>query len=112
MSRRPSISRNIAADPASIERIVGPVLAKRYLRNPAIAEYAWVLQFPGSKVVTSQRLLRALAKLPKSAGPILLAGDLTIEALNVAAEAGCDIVSKREPFWTDDGYLVAQRQPH
>jgi hypothetical protein len=108
VSRRPLISRNIPADRESVERIIGPTLAKRFVPNPAILQYAYVLRFPGSKVITSQHLARVLEKLPNpERGGVLLAGEFTIEALAIAAQAPCDIVSSGEPFWTDDGYLSA-----
>src|SRR5438270_8066717 len=114
MSRRPLISRNIPADRESVAQIIGPTLAKRFVPNPAILQYAYVLRFPGSKVITSQRLARVLEKLPNpETGGILLAGDFTIEALAIGAHVSCEIVLSREPFWTDDRYLsVWSREPH
>jgi hypothetical protein len=108
MSRRPITFRNIPADREAVEQIVGPVLGKRSVPNPTVTKYAYVLRFPGSKVITSQRLMRVLDKIPNPKGEgILLAGDFTIEALAIAARASCDVVSSSEPFWTDDRYLSA-----
>jgi hypothetical protein len=108
MSRRPIVSRNIPADVASIERIIGSILGARYVPNPGIREYAYVLRFPPSQIITSQHLARVLSKLPNPRdGSVLVAGEFTIEALAVAVEASCEIVSRAD-FWTDASYLFSR----
>ena len=95
VSRRPIISRNITADVASIERTIGSILGARYVPNPEIKEYAYVLRFPPSQVITSQHLARVLSKLPTPrGGSVLVAGEFTIEARAVAVEASCEIARR------------------
>jgi hypothetical protein len=105
LSRRPVVSRNVPADVPSIERVIGSILGVRYVPNPGITEYTYVLRFPPSQVITSQHLARVLSKLPTPrGGSVLVAGDFTIEAQAVAVEESCEIVSRTD-FWTDAAYL-------
>ena len=53
---------------------------------------------------------RMLRKVDSQAGPFLVvAKDLTVEARQVAIEAGCDVVTQREFGWTDASYRSIRR---
>jgi hypothetical protein len=105
MSLRPAITVDVPANRASIERVIGSQLGRLFSANPAISEYAYVLRFPSSKVVTSGEITRALRRLSNARGALLAAGyDFTVEAREAAAKARCDIISEKEFGWTDAIY--------
>jgi hypothetical protein len=107
MSLRPTIARKVSADRATIEKIIGPKLGKRFTVNPAVAEYAFVLRFPTDGVVTSRAVAQTLKKLPKARGATLIVGyDFTVEARQMAAMESCDLVSASEFGWTDARYAA------
>ena len=105
MPLKPSVMCDVAADTLSMKDAIGPKLTKQYCANPKLAKYALVPKFPNG-VVTGRALSHALSKLPTPRGPTLLAGEsFTVEAMDVAKEEGCDVVSVHEYFWTDARYI-------
>ena len=110
MSLKPSVACNVLADRATMEKIIGPKLGKRFAPNPAISEYAYVLRFPTSGVVTSREMAHALRKLPADRGAVLVVGqDFTLEARQAAIAVGCDLTSVSEFGWTDASYQARMR---
>ncbi|SRR6266702_7910413 len=110
MSLRPAVMRDVSADAASMTKALGPKLGKQFVANPNVAMYAFVLRFPDG-VATGRSIARALQKIRSPRGPILIAGDrFTIEARQIAAGEGCDLVSMNEYAWTDATYARA-REP-
>lgn len=104
MTLKPSVIFDVSADATSMEKAIGPKLAKEYSANPKVAEYAFVLKFPDG-VVTGRAVSHALGKLPTPRGPTLLAGvSFTDEAMGTAKAEGCDVIAVHEFFWTDAGY--------
>jgi hypothetical protein len=110
MSLKPAIIREVSADAASMTKAIGPKLGKQFIANPNVAKYAFVLKFP-TGVATGRSVARALQKIQSPRGPTLIAGDrFTVEARQVAAAEGCDLVSMNEFAWTDAEYARA-REP-
>jgi hypothetical protein len=113
MSLKPAVIRNMSADAASMTKALGPKLGKQFVANPNVSKYASVLKFPGG-VATGRAVARALQKIQSPRGPTLIAGDqFTIEARQIAAAEGCDLVSIESAnahVWTDAEYARA-REP-
>jgi hypothetical protein len=97
-----AVARDVLADRANMEKCIGPKLGKRFVSNPAIAKYDFVLRFPTAGVVTGRAMARALKNLSEPRGATLAAGyDFTMEARQMAAAQLCDLVSMIEFGWTD-----------
>jgi hypothetical protein len=93
MSLKPVVIRDISADAVSMTKALGPRLGKQFMADPNVAKYAFVLRFPDG-VATGRSVARALQKIQSPRGPTLIAGDcFTIEARQMAAAEGCDLVS-------------------
>jgi hypothetical protein len=104
MPLKPSVICDVVGDIPSMKNALGPRLAKRFIVNPKVAKYSFVLKFPGG-VVTERAVSHALKKMPAPRGPTLLAGlDFTVEAMRLAKAEGCDVAGVHEFFWTDAGY--------
>jgi hypothetical protein len=110
MSLKPAVIRDVSADAVSMTKAHGPRLGKQFIADPNVAKYAFVLRFPDG-VATGRSVARALQKIQSPRGPTLIAGDrFTIEARQIAAAEGCDLVSMNELAWTDATYARA-REP-
>jgi hypothetical protein len=110
MTLKPSIITDVAGDTPSMKKAIGPKLAKQFSANPAVAKYAFVLKFPDG-VVTGRAVSHALKKLPDPRGPTAVAGiHFTVEAIEVAKSAGCDVIAVHEAFWTDASYADRQSE--
>src|ERR1700759_5161692 len=113
MSLKSSVIRDVSNDTVSITKALGPKLGKKLVANPNVSKYAFVLRFPDG-VATGRAVARAIQKIQSPRGAILIAGDrFTIEARQIAAAAGCDLVSYESAnahVWTDAGYERA-REP-
>lgn len=110
MSLKPAVIRDVSADAASMTKAIGPKLGKHFIANPKVAKYAFVLKFPDD-VATGRSVARALQKIESPRGPTLIAGYcFTIEAREIAAAEGCDLVSLSEFAWMDATYARA-REP-
>ncbi len=113
MSLKPSIIRDVSNDAVSITKALGPKLGKKFVANPNVSKYAFVLRFPDG-VATARAVARAIEKLQSQRGAILIAGDqFTLEARQVAAAEGCDLVcyeSANAHIWTDALYTCAREQ--
>jgi hypothetical protein len=108
MTLKPSIIRDVKADAPSMKKAIGPKLAERFSANSKVAKYALVLKFPDG-VVTGRAVSHALVQIPSPRGSTLLAGtDFTVEATEIAAAEGCDMVSVREFGWTDANYAESR----
>ena len=106
MSLKPVSIRDVEGDPKTQTKVIGPKLGGRFVPNPKVAKYAFVLKFPDG-VVTSRSVSRSLAKLQSPKGPTLIVGiDFTVEARQVAEAATCDLLSEREFGWTDARYAA------
>jgi hypothetical protein len=103
---KPSVFRNVAADVVSLTNVIGPKLGKRFVPNPQVAKYAFVLKFSDG-VVTGRSVARSLAKIQQPRGNTLIVGlDFTLEARQVAEAEACDLLSEREFGWTDARYAA------
>ena len=110
MSLKPAVTRDVSADAVSMKKAIGPKLGKRFTANPDVTKYAFVLKFPDG-VATGRSVARALQKIQSPRGPTLIAGDcFTLEARQIAAVEGCDVVSASEFAWTDATY-ARTREP-
>ena len=111
MSLKPSVVRDVAGDAATMAKVIGPKLGKRFSTNPRVARDALVFRFPANGVVTGRALTHALQEFPEPRGPILVTGDcFTLEARQIAQAETCDLVSMNDFVWTDAAY-VASREP-
>lgn len=112
MALKPTVVRHVLAEPAAIAKALGPKLATRFVPNPKLAEYAFVLRFP-SGVVTARAVAQALRKLSEPKGSILLAGDgFTVEARQIARANNCEVVSLSDFCWTDAEYASRYGYSH
>jgi hypothetical protein len=69
MSLKHTVARDVLADRANMEKCIGPKLGKRFVCNPAIAKYDFVLRFPTAGVVTGRAMARALNNLSRDRWP-------------------------------------------
>lgn len=96
---------NLPATRVAIEKMFGQQVGERFVVNPLVSEYVAVLRFPDVKVLVSGDLRRGLRKVQGACGPMLIiALDATVEARQIAAEAQCDLITRREFGWTDQTY--------
>ncbi|SRR5579872_547494 len=113
MSLKPTIMRDVLVDAPTLTKVLGPKLGKQFTANPNVTRYAFVLKFPEG-VATGRSVAHALRKIGTPRGSTLIAGDrFTIEAREVAAAEGCDLVSSESAnafLWTDADYAKA-REP-
>ena len=110
MSLKAAVMRDVPADAVTMKKVLGPKLGNRFTGNPDVAKYAFVLKFPDG-VATGRSVARALGKIKGQRGPSLIAGHcFTIEARQIAAAEGCDLVSVNDFAWTDADYAKA-REP-
>ncbi len=108
---KPRIAYRVPATREAVEKAFGPQSGALFVPNPLVAAYAVVLRFPGTKVIVSGEIDRALRRVASDLGPILvIARDLTVEARHAAAEAGCDVITAGEFGWTDASYGDIRRR--
>lgn len=102
---KPQIVHKMRATRDAVEKVFGPKIGALFVSSPKVGEYAIVLRFPDTKVILGGQVVRALRKVTASPGPLLIiAKDMTAEARNAAADAGCDVLTQREFGWTDASY--------
>jgi hypothetical protein len=113
MSLKPAVMRDVLADTPAMTKVLGPKFGKQFTANPNVARYAFVLKFPDG-VATGRSVSHALRKIKGLSGPTLIAGDrFTLEARQIAAIEGCDLLSIESAHayvWTDATYARA-REP-
>ncbi len=108
---KPHIVHDLPATREAIGKAFGQKVAELYVPNPLVSMYVVALRFPDVKVIVSGEVRRALRKVGDASGPALVvAHDLTTEARRIAADAGCDLITRSEFGWTDESYTEIRQK--